>query len=337
MTRSRLGWLLVAAAVAITAFLLYRSGVDASDTPETVVRAPRQDQPNYRRLAAQPAGRSAPPQDVDIEPEEDTTTDTMICRVTGDLTLPERMRLRVIESSDESASFSWSHNGEQITFRGAPPDGQARIHMRGHPSIDLSWSQGVCDPIAAGPTATVIGMVHNAFLQDTRRSHVSGCGARGRIQDDGSFEMEIDTVPCELTARRRDGPLVAVSEPVFLEPTPGDIIEVELVLPEHRMAGVGFRWELAEGGVRVVEVHPDTPADDEGLVAGDVIMWVDGESTEDMIRGDVRRTIGGAPDTEVQLTVLRGDTEIRLSFLRESLDHAVPEPRRSGKRGKHPW
>jgi len=213
--------------------------------------------------------------------------------------------------------------------------------MRGHPRIEFSWSNFQCDTLTLGQTATVTGVVHNAYLEDTYRTHIRGCGARGLVEEDGSFEIKVNPGPCEVTAKRRDGPLIAVSEPIFLEPEVGDVIEVEIDLPEHRMAGVGFSWNLVSGGIEVIEVHPDTPASDVGLKSGDTILTVDGESSEEMNRGDVRRTIGGQAGTKVELVILRGDDEIRLSFARESLDHAIPERRgkggKGGKWGKHPW
>ena len=206
--------------------------------------------------------------------------------------------------------------------------GHALLSVEGLPDTPFSWDEDGCGPIRVGQFATVLGTVQNAFLRGSRRPHVVGCAANTPVDQDGQFELRIAVEPCEIVARRRDGPLLAVSDPVSIDPHPGETIELTLDLPDYRQAGVGFSFELVAGGLEVVAVHEDTPAWDGGLRTGDTIVAVDGESTEEMRNDDIMATIPGPEGTTVQLTVLRGDEELSIRFQRESLDHALP-------RGKH--
>ena len=216
----------------------------------------------------------------------------------------------------------------QVMLMDPRPRGHALLSVEGLPDTPFSWDEEGCGPIRVGQFATVLGTVQNAFLRGSRRPHVVGCAANTPVDQDGQFELRIAVEPCEIVARRRDGPLLAVSDPVSIDPRPGEIIELTLDLPDYRQAGVGFSFELVAGGLEVVAVHEDTPAWDGGLRTGDTIVAVDGESTEEMRNDDIMATIPGPEGTTVQLTVLRGDEELSIRFRRESLDHALP-------RGKH--
>lgn len=340
MSWPRLRLLLIGLAVAM-GIMIWWSTTASTPLPQPE-QAARKTKPRRATKPSIPTAALRPQseEERDQDPAEDTPANTVTCTVAGEAVLPERVRARLISMSGESDDFSLTQTGNSIVLEGVGQRGTVRLHMRGRPSVEVSWVDDRCDPIVLGQTATIRGHVRNAYLPSTRRVRVAGCGSRTLVDEDGSFEMQVRPEPCELVARRRDGPLVAVSESVFLSPEVGEIIEVEMALPAYRLAGVGFSWQLVDGGVEVVDVHPDTPASDEGLQAGDVILLVDNESTEDMNNGDLRRIVGGKPDTPVNLLVLRADEEVSLQFSRESLDHAIPVPEhhsRDRKGGKHPW
>jgi|GEM_PF-2941761 len=322
---------------------------DTDDAPSTTTPqlTERKRKRATRPSPVRPSASASTTLNEDEEPPEEEIPDdpdpdgTIRCPVDGSLDSDGRFFIRLLSASAEAESFSWYSADNSIVLTGAPASGTAVLRMRGHPRVEFEWGEEGCGPIKLGQTALIRGVVIHAFLDDTRRAGLRGCGARGPIEEDGSFELKVSPEPCELVARRHDGPLMAVSEPIFLEPEVGDIIEVELRLPAYKMAGVGFSWQMIDGAVDVVGVHPDTPASDVGLENGDTILEVDGYSTEDMNRGDFRRTVGGEEGSTVRLLVLRGEREVHLAFERESLDHAIPERDEGsggrGKWGKRPW
>lgn len=88
--------------------------------------------------------------------------------------------------------------------------------------------------------------------------------------------------------------------------------------------GIGAEVSIRDGEIIIVAPIPDTPADEAGVLPGDVILMIDGESTEgyslldavSKIRGQkgepvvllIRRRTGGDP---VELTIVRGVIEIK--------------------------
>ena len=88
--------------------------------------------------------------------------------------------------------------------------------------------------------------------------------------------------------------------------------------------GIGAEVSIRDGEIIIVAPIPDTPADEAGVLPGDVILMIDGESTEgyslldavSKIRGPkgepvvllIRRRTGGDP---VELTIVRGVIEIK--------------------------
>lgn len=76
--------------------------------------------------------------------------------------------------------------------------------------------------------------------------------------------------------------------------------------------GIGaFVEETDEGQFRIVRPIPDQPAELAGLLPGDVVMAVDGESVEELSFDEVILMVRGPRGTDVTLTILReGESEL---------------------------
>lgn len=70
-------------------------------------------------------------------------------------------------------------------------------------------------------------------------------------------------------------------------------------------SGIGAEIDMLDGRPRIVTPLEDSPAWKAGIMAGDVILKVDGESTQDQSQMDVISRIKGEPGTDVVLTVRR--------------------------------
>ncbi len=78
--------------------------------------------------------------------------------------------------------------------------------------------------------------------------------------------------------------------------------------------GVGISISRPEGRITVVTPLEDSPAYAAGIMADDVIIKVDGESTEKMSLTDAVKAITGPVNTSVTLTIQRPDVEDELDF-----------------------
>lgn len=74
-------------------------------------------------------------------------------------------------------------------------------------------------------------------------------------------------------------------------------------------SGIGIEISLENGRLIVVSPIEDTPAYDAGLKAGDLILEIDGESTQDMTLMDAVTRIRGAKGTPVVLTILHKESQ----------------------------
>ena len=74
-------------------------------------------------------------------------------------------------------------------------------------------------------------------------------------------------------------------------------------------SGIGAEIDMLDGRPRIVTPLEDSPAWKAGIMAGDVILKVDGESTQDQDQMEVIRRIKGEPGTDVVLTVRRESGE----------------------------
>lgn len=69
--------------------------------------------------------------------------------------------------------------------------------------------------------------------------------------------------------------------------------------------GVGMEVGMRDGLVTVIAPLPDTPAEQAGMIAGDVIVEIDGTSTQNMDVDQAVQLIRGEPGTDVVLTIYR--------------------------------
>jgi carboxyl-terminal processing protease len=74
-------------------------------------------------------------------------------------------------------------------------------------------------------------------------------------------------------------------------------------------SGIGAEIDMLDGRPRIVTPLEDSPAWKAGIMAGDVILEVDGESTQDQDQMEVIRRIKGEPGSNVVLTVRRESGE----------------------------
>lgn len=85
--------------------------------------------------------------------------------------------------------------------------------------------------------------------------------------------------------------------------------------------GIGIQIEMNQGRLIVVSPIEDTPAYKAGLLAGDLILEIDGESTQDMTLMDAVNRIRGKKGTKVNLLILHKDETkpIEVSIIRGTI------------------
>ena len=71
--------------------------------------------------------------------------------------------------------------------------------------------------------------------------------------------------------------------------------------------GIGAYFTGADGAVQIVSPYPDSPAERAGIRAGDIVLAVDGESTDGWTLQDVVLRVRGPRGTQVVLTVRHTD------------------------------
>lgn len=89
---------------------------------------------------------------------------------------------------------------------------------------------------------------------------------------------------------------------IFLPPDDAAIFEEDI---SGNFSGVGMEVGIRDGIVTIIAPLPDTPAEEAGLLAGDVIVRIDKMSTEGMNIDEAVQLIRGEKETEVTLTIYR--------------------------------
>lgn len=89
--------------------------------------------------------------------------------------------------------------------------------------------------------------------------------------------------------------------------TPEDYKEMQ-VDTTGKFSGIGIEISLEQGRLTCVSPIEDTPAYKAGMQAGDLILEIDGESTQDMTLMDAVKRIRGEKGTVVKLLILHKDS-----------------------------
>lgn len=89
--------------------------------------------------------------------------------------------------------------------------------------------------------------------------------------------------------------------------------------------GIGITVQLRQDGtgIDVTQVTAGGPAQEAGVLAGDVIVAVEGQSVAGMALADVSAMIKGEAGTRVRITVLRDDQRTELTVERRQIQTAV--------------
>lgn len=108
-----------------------------------------------------------------------------------------------------------------------------------------------------------------------------------------------------------EGMVRAYGDPytVFLPPEESEAFSEDI---SGNFSGIGMEVGNRDGVITIIAPLVDTPAERAGLLSGDLILKIDGESTEGMAIDEAVRRIRGEKGTTVNLSVFReGDLEIR--------------------------
>lgn len=105
---------------------------------------------------------------------------------------------------------------------------------------------------------------------------------------------------------------------VFLPPS--DAADFDETISGN-FGGVGMEVGIRDGVVTVIAPLANTPAENAGIVSSDIIVKIDGVSTEGMSIDEAVRLIRGEKGTEVMLTIFReGEVEfLEISVVRDTI------------------
>jgi len=104
---------------------------------------------------------------------------------------------------------------------------------------------------------------------------------------------------------------------VFLPPEEAKMFQEEI---SGSFSGVGMEIGLNQDGVlTVIAPLKNTPAERAGIMAGDLILSIDGKSTEGMTTDAAVKLIRGPKGSSVSLTLLSGGKSIETSVVRDTI------------------
>lgn len=119
----------------------------------------------------------------------------------------------------------------------------------------------------------------------------------------------------------------------FMDPQEFNNMQIDT---SGELTGVGIQISQDEETNEIVVVSPieQTPAFEAGILSGDIITSIDGQSTEGMELSDAVNLIRGPVDSQVQITVNRKDNPLEFELIRKRIEvHPVRYSVESGPEG----
>ena len=127
-----------------------------------------------------------------------------------------------------------------------------------------------------------------------------------RLQREAIDSLSLD----DIYERAARGLVRQVDDPYAALFSPAEMQRFSRESLGNSYGGVGLLIEDQEGQIVVTKVFPDTPGEQGGVVAGDRLLEVDGESVRGLKLDQVSRRLLGKPGTPVDLSLAReGSTE----------------------------
>lgn len=87
--------------------------------------------------------------------------------------------------------------------------------------------------------------------------------------------------------------------------------------------GITIATQVENGGFAILQVTADGPAEEAGLLAGDIVTAVEGQAVEALGVNGARNLIRGEEGTEVSITIRRDGQEQTFSVTRKSIQNPV--------------
>lgn len=143
------------------------------------------------------------------------------------------------------------------------------------------------------------------------------CGL-GHSINNGYLEIELSE-SCDLFASKMDGIFRSFTNIEWVVFEPGVEMELDFYYPLKRTGGLGVHIQRVDQGFAILSVLPNSPAEDLGLMIGDIITEVNSVETRELSTSNFIRLTTGPEGSTAEFRLLGDETNLR-TFTRMAAD-----------------
>ena len=179
--------------------------------------------------------------------------------------------------------------------------------------------------------AAVVGGLLTLYLTAMPDSLVQTDPVKAKMDEIGSYleEYFIDDYDPEILAQKAaDGAAAAMVEATgdqWSYYISREDMEAYNEAFYNEYVGVGIVIQMVDSGVEVISVTENSPAQTAGLLVGDIVTHVEGQSTVELGVEQTKEMVRGEVGTEVHFTVLRGTETLEMDLVRQPIVSPVAE------------
>lgn len=173
-------------------------------------------------------------------------------------------------------------------------------------------------------TGFVGGYLYTNYIHPTKNSDVKNTFGEieAMLENYWVYNKNYDNLQNELENKAFYGMTSFEEDPYTTYMSPIELDEFTRNI-NMNYVGIGVQYSIIGDAPLIEKVFKDSPAEKAGILPGDILYKIDGNSVEGLSTDEIKDRVLGEASTNVTITLIRNGKEIDLTVTRDTIDNSV--------------